>query len=84
MYVRQHAARQLKSCQAVNISCPDFKYFTYNKQEMKNHVAKINSINFQAINGLHILREGVSELLLAPTTSEKKNMERNNGKQVIR
>ena len=40
MYVRQHAARHRKSCQAGLISCPDCKYFTYNKQEMNYHVAK--------------------------------------------
>ena len=40
MYVRQHAARHRKNCQAVIISCTDCKYFTYNKQEMNYHVAK--------------------------------------------
>ena len=29
-------------------------------------------INFQTINGLLVLREGVSELLLAPITTEKR------------
>ena len=39
-YRRDHAARHRKSCQAGIISCPDCKYFTYNKQEMNYHVAK--------------------------------------------
>ena len=32
--------RHPKSCQAGIISCPDCKYFTYNKQERNYHVAK--------------------------------------------
>ena len=40
MYVRQHAARHRKRCQAGIISCLDCKYFTYNKQEMNYQVAK--------------------------------------------
>ena len=40
LYVRAHAARHRKSFQAGIISCPDCKYFTYNKQEMNYHVAK--------------------------------------------
>ena len=40
MYLRQHAARHRKSCQAGIISCPDCRYFTYNQQEMNYHVAK--------------------------------------------
>ena len=39
-YRRADTARHRKSCQAGIISCHDCKYFTYNKQEMNNHVAK--------------------------------------------
>ena len=40
MYVRQHAARQRKNCSKGVIFCPDFKYFTYNQQEMNYQMAK--------------------------------------------
>ena len=39
-YVRPHAARHRKSCQAGIFSCPGCKFFTYNKQEMNYHVPK--------------------------------------------
>ena len=39
-FVAEHAARHGKTCQAGNISCPDCRYFTYNKQEKKYHLAK--------------------------------------------
>ena len=39
-YVRAHAARNRKGCQTGIISCPEFKYFTYNGPEMNYQVAK--------------------------------------------
>ena len=43
LYLRQNAARHRKSCQAGIFSCPDCKYFTYYKQEMNYHVAKMHA-----------------------------------------
>ena len=80
MYVRQHAARHRKSCQAGIISCPDCKYFNYNKQEMNYHVAK-----------KHAPSTSKQSMVCSPCEQEfpsynigEKNMGRNNGNQVIR
>ena len=72
-YSRSDAARHKKNCVRGVFSCSECRYFTYNRQEMSYHVAKKKcSINLKAINGLIVLRAGVSELLLPPTTQEKR------------
>ena len=40
MYIRQSTARHRKNGSEGVISCPDCKYFTYDQQEMRHHMAK--------------------------------------------
>ena len=83
-YSTANAARHRKSCQAGIISCLDCKYFTYNKQEMNYHLAKKHSPSTSKQSTVcSSCEKEFPELLLAPTTSEKR-IGRNNGNQVKR
>ena len=83
MYIRQHASRHRKSCQAGIISCPDCKYFTYNKQDMNYHVAKKHAPSISSNEQFAHLARWSFRVTNRSSNIREKNMERNNGNQVI-